>query len=188
MTCNFTDVDKCLCSYKFVFLIYVELCLELYFEIILRLAALENRGSSLTSWLSVGVRKRDVGIVYIIMRQLREPTTGGRREREKRKTRPENRCRVADEGNSHLDSRAIKVRLRKPKKRFARKEWNLIRNLYSLVLPGSHEEVKQRERSAGYVERDREKNRCRVEIIQPNNSRERGRKKKRNVICGRYMK
>lgn len=85
---------------------------------------------------------------------------------------------MADEGNSHLDSRAIKVRLRKPKKRFARKEWNLIRNLYSLVLPGSHKEAKQRERS-GYVERDREKNRCRVEIIEPNNSRERDREKER---------
>lgn len=126
---------------------------------------------ALTSWLSVGVGKRDVGIVYIIMRQLREQTIGGGREREKRKTRPEDRCRVADEGNSHLDSRAIKVRLRKPKKRFARKEWNLIRNLYSLVLPGSHEETKQRERS-GYVERDRQKNHGRVEIIEPNNSRE----------------
>lgn len=53
----------------------------------------------------------DVGIVYIIMRQLREQA------REKRKTRTENRCRVADEGNSHLDSRAIKMRLRKPKKK-----------------------------------------------------------------------
>jgi len=79
---------------------------------------------------------------------------------------------VADEGNSHLDSRAIKVRLRKPKKRLTRKEWNLIRNSCSLVLPGSHEETKQRERS-GYVERDREKERCRVEIIESSNSRER---------------
>lgn len=86
---------------------------------------------------------------------------------------------MADEGNSHLDSRAIKVRLRKPKKRFARKEWNLIRNLYSLVLPGSHKEAKQRERS-GYVERDREKNRCRVEIIELNNSRERQKERERN--------
>lgn len=81
---------------------------------------------------------------------------------------------MADEGNSHLDSRAIKVRLRKPKKRLARKEWNLIRNSCSLVLPGSHEEARQRGPS-GYAERDREKERCRVEITQPNNSRERER-------------
>lgn len=40
---------------------------------------------------------------------------------------------MADEGNSHLDSRAIKVRLRKPKKRLARKEWNLIRNSCALL-------------------------------------------------------
>lgn len=79
---------------------------------------------------------------------------------------------MADEGNSHLDSRAIKVRLRKPKKRLARKEWNLIRNSCSLVLPGSHEEARQRGPS-GYAERDREKERCRAEITQPDNSGER---------------
>lgn len=42
---------------------------------------------------------------------------GYRRQERKGKTQTENRCRVADEGNSHLDSRAIKVRLRKPKKK-----------------------------------------------------------------------
>lgn len=69
-------------------------------------------GTGVALWLSVSESGSDVGIVYIIMRQLREQATGGKREKENA-----NRCRVADEGNSHLDSRAIKVRLRKPKKK-----------------------------------------------------------------------
>lgn len=68
---------------------------------------------------------------------------------------------MADEGNSHLDSRAIKVRLRKPKKRLARKEWNLIRNSCSLVLPAMKKQERERENGppSGYAERDREKER-----------------------------
>lgn len=52
----------------------------------------------------------------------------------------------AGEGNSHFDSGAIKLRLRKnveKKKRHARKEWNLIRSSCSLVFPGSHEETRR---------------------------------------------
>lgn len=65
--------------------------------------------------------------------------------------RTEDRCRVADEGNSHLDSRAIKVRLRKPKKRLARKEWNLIRNSCSLVLPAMKKQERERERTTKWI-------------------------------------
>lgn len=96
------------------------------------------------------------------------------RARKKRKMRTEDRCRVADEGNSHLDSRAIKVRLRKPKKRLARKEWNLIRNSCSLVLPAMKKQ--ERERTGHQVDTRKEigrKSVGRVEIIQPYNSRER---------------
>lgn len=40
-------------------------------------------GTEVALWLSVGVGVDvDVGIVYIIMRQLREQATGGKREKE----------------------------------------------------------------------------------------------------------
>lgn len=104
-------------------------------------------------------REATSGIVYIIMRQLREQKLYIGSKREKKNANTENHRRVADEGNNHLDSRAIKVRLRKPTKRLTRKEWNLIRNLCSLVSPGIHEETKQRGRS-GHAERDCGKEHC----------------------------
>lgn len=110
--------------------------MKLYFKLILKFAALGDRGSFVAKRGSRSRRRNCLHNYAPIKR-------ADYRRQERKGKRTENRCRVADEGNSHLDSRAIKVRLRKPKKkRLARKEWNLIRSSCSLVLPGSHEEAK----------------------------------------------
>lgn len=91
------------------------------FQLILRPSSI---GGQRDGALNFAAKRREAtsGIVYIIMRQLREQALyiyiyiGSKKEKKNANTTEDHR-RVADEGTNHLDSRAIKVRLRKPTKR-----------------------------------------------------------------------
>lgn len=150
---------------NYFFLYTRELSWKLYFKLILRFAALGDRSSFMAKRQSRSRRRNCLHNYAPIKR-------AGYRRQERKGIRER---RIGAEWLMRATAISIPAQLRcgwenLKKKRLARKEWNLIRSSCSLVPPGSHEEAKQCRRN-WYVERDREKVRCRVEIIEPNNLR-----------------